>query len=59
MFMKKRDSLVYLTYNTTLDKAIDVYSHYEKILLVGDFNGEISEFCLDYLLYQHELKDLV
>ena len=51
--MKKRDSLVYLTYNTTLDKAIDVYSHYEKILLVGDFNGEISEFCLDYLLYQH------
>ena len=59
MFMKKRDSLVYLTYNTTLDKAIDVYSHYEKILLVGDFNGEISEFCLDYLLYQHELKNLV
>ena len=59
MFMKKRDSLVYLTYNTTFDKAIDVYSHYEKILLVGDFNGEISEFCLDYLLYQHELKDLV
>ena len=57
--MKKRDSLVHLTYNTTLDKAIDVYSHYEKILLVGDFNGEISEFCLDYLLYQHELKDLV
>ena len=57
--MKKRDSLVYLTYNTTLDKAIDVYSHYEKILLVGDFNGEISEFCLDYLLYQHELKNLV
>ena len=59
MFMKKRDSLVHLTYNTTLDKAIDVYSHYEKILLVGDFNGEISEFCLDYLLYQHELKNLV
>ena len=49
MFMKKRDSLVHLTYNTTLDKAIDVYSHYEKILLVGDFNGEISEFPLDSL----------
>ena len=57
--MKKRDSLVHLTYNTTLDKAIDVYSHYEKFLLVGDFNGEISEFCLDSLLYQHELKNLV
>ena len=42
-----------------LDKAIDVYSHYEKVLLVGDFNAEISEFCLDSFLYQHELKNLV
>ena len=24
-----------------LDKAIDVYKHYEKVLLVGDFNAEI------------------
>ena len=42
-----------------LDKAIDVYSHYEKVLLAGDFNAEISEFCLDSFLYQHELKNLV
>ena len=42
-----------------LDKAIDVYSHYEKVLLVGDFNADISEVCLDSLLYQHELKNLV
>ena len=33
-----------------LDKAIDVYSHYEKVLLVGGFNAEISECCLDLFL---------
>ena len=33
-----------------LDKAIDVYSHHEKVLLVGDFNAEISECCLDLFL---------
>ena len=32
---------------------IDVYSHYEKVLLVGDFNAEISEVCLVSFLYQH------
>ena len=42
-----------------LDKTIDVYSHYEKVSLVRDFNAEISEFCLDSFLYQHELKNLV
>ena len=25
-----------------IDKAIDIYSHYEKVLLVEDFNVEIS-----------------
>ena len=34
-----------------LDKAINVYIHYEKVLLVRDFNGEISELCLDSFLY--------
>ena len=42
-----------------LDKAIDVNSHYEKILVVGNFNAEISGFCFDSFLYQHELKNLV
>ena len=42
-----------------LDKTIDVYSHYAKFLLVGDFNAEILEFCLDSFLYQQELKNLV
>ena len=42
-----------------LDKAIDIYIHYQKVLLIGNFNAEISEFCLDFFLYQHELKNLV
>ena len=42
-----------------LDKTIDVYSHYAKFLLVGDFNAEILEFCLDSFLYQQELKNLL
>ena len=27
----------------TLDKALDVYSNYENILLIGDFNAQIGE----------------
>ena len=27
-----------------LDKVIDVYSHYEKVFFVGDFNTEILDF---------------
>ena len=42
-----------------LDKAIDVYSHYENVLLAGDLNAEILEFCLNSFLYQHELRNLV
>ena len=32
-----------------LRKAIDVYGHHEKVLLVGEFNAEISEIYLDSL----------
>ena len=42
-----------------LDKAIDVYNYYEIILVVGYFNVETSEVCLDSFLYQHKLKNLV
>ena len=31
----------------------------KKVLLAGGFNAEISKFCLDTFLYQHELKILV
>ena len=39
-----------------LDKALDVYSTYEKVLITGDFNAQEGEKCLDTFLYQHELK---
>ena len=39
-----------------LDKALDVYSAYEKILITGDFNVEEGKKCLDTFLYQPELK---
>ena len=30
-----------------LDNALDVYFNYKNMLLVGDFNAEIGETCLD------------
>ena len=42
-----------------LDKALDAYCQYDKQLLSGDFNSEISEVCLDSFLYQRDLKNLV
>ena len=42
-----------------VDKAIDAYSQYKKVLLVGDCDAEISEICSDSFLYQHGLKNLV
>ena len=41
-----------------LDKALDVYSTYEIVLITGDFNVQEGEKCLDTFLYQHELKSL-
>ena len=40
----------------SLDKALDVYCNYEKVVLVGDFNAKIGETCLDNFLFQHELQ---
>ena len=42
-----------------LDKALDVYSNYEKVLLTGDFDTEITEPCMDFFLYQHDMITLV
>ena len=41
-----------------LDNALDVYSNYENVLFVRDFNAQIGETCLDTFLYQHELKNV-
>ena len=45
-------------YFNNLDKALDLYSHYDKQLLVGDFNTEVSDV-LSIFLYQHDLENLV
>ena len=42
-----------------LDKTLDVYSNYEKVLLTGDFDAEITEPCMDFFLYQHDMATLV
>ena len=42
-----------------LDKALDSYDNYEKVLLAGDFNTEITEHYIEPFLYEHELSDLV
>ena len=42
-----------------LDKAPDTYSKYDKVLLMGDFNTEISEQRIESFLYMHELCNLV
>ena len=34
-------------YFDNIDKALDVYCQYEKIMLVGDFNAQIEEKCFD------------
>ena len=42
-----------------LDKALDTYGKYDKALLVGSFNTEISEQRIESFLYMHELCNLV
>ena len=44
-------------YFNNLDKALDFYSHYDKKLLVGDFNTEVSDV-LSIFIYQHDLENL-
>ena len=39
-----------------IDKALVVYSTYEKIILGGDFNSQIGENCIDTFMYQHNLQ---
>ena len=46
-------------YFDCLDKALDVYSSYEKVILTVDFNVQESECVLDSFLYQHDLTSLV
>ena len=45
-------------YFNNLDKTLDLYSHYDKKLLVGDFNTEESDVWSTFL-YQYDLENLV
>ena len=40
-------SQAYIYYFDNPDKAFDTYSSYEKRLLIGNFNTETSEPCID------------
>ena len=42
----------------TLDKALDVYFTYKKVLLIGDFNAQTGETHLDTSLYRYELANI-
>ena len=46
-------------YSESLDKALDCYSSYDKIVLIGDFNSEDYETCRETFLYQHNLTNIV
>ena len=45
-------------YFNNLDEALDLYSRYDKKLLIGDFNTEVSDV-LSILLHQYDLENLV
>ena len=42
-----------------VDKALHMYSYYDKILLKADFGAEIYDHYLESFLYQYELKSMV
>ena len=43
-----------------IGKALDKYSkHYDKFMIVGDFNANESEPCLSQFLYEYNAKNIV
>ena len=46
-------------YFNNLNRSLDTYINYEKILLVGDFNAQTTDQYLSSFLYQHELSSIV
>ena len=45
-------------YFEALDKALDCYSSYDRIVLIGDFNSEDHKTCMETFLYQHNLTNI-
>ena len=47
---------LYQHYFEALDKTLDCYSSYDRIVLIGDFSSEEYETCMETFLYQHNLE---
>ena len=46
-------------YFEALDQALGCYSSYDRMVLIGDFNSEDYETCMEIFLYQHNLTNIV
>ena len=46
-------------YFEALHKALDCYSSYDRIVLIGDFNSEDQKTCMETFLYRHNLENIV
>ena len=46
-------------YFEALDKALDCYRSYERIVIVGDFNTEDDGTCMETFLYQYNHENIV
>ena len=46
-------------YFEALDKVLDCYSSYDRIVLMGDFNSDDLEACMETFLYQNNLGNIV
>ena len=46
-------------YSEALYKALYCYSSYDRIILIGDFNSEDHETCMETILYQYNLTNNV
>ena len=41
-----------------IDKALEIYSTYEKVILDGDFNSQTGANCNSTYMYQHNLQSI-
>ena len=41
-----------------IDKVLDVNSTFEKVILSGDFNGQIGKNCIDTFMHHHNLQSI-
>ena len=55
---KLDDTFITSQFLVTGFSVLHLYSHYDKKLLVGDFNREVSDV-LNIFLYQHDFENLV